>query len=298
MRKLILKTNGDIFIEDNDFETKQKTSEKIQPTNTGGLIYALSIEVELEEGYSLASLFEMVSKYSILENVTDFIDEYVKEYEEKYRYLTLDALKSLTQKDSDVESVDEKLCLYHFYDIDISDYHREDGAISEAMNSESPIQNLFKTKKVVGEKTCSVSNGVYFSLFRYYNDEQFEKIKENQPEYKYHAEPEKENGYYRIVYSISLSPISELLALPLVIRPKTTNITENLSTNEKKYEMYSYEDKYGVKDITLYDLVYGVFYELGFHGGPENTEIFKNELLERLNEVSETIELDDNDKGD
>jgi hypothetical protein len=85
----------------------------------------------------------------------------------------------------------------------------------------------------------------------------------------------------RINWSVSLTPVRELLDLPLRFR-------EQFNITEDDIDASAYGNAIaGAKcaDILLGQVIHSVLYELSFHGGPEQQAEFHDELLARKAEV-------------
>ena len=85
----------------------------------------------------------------------------------------------------------------------------------------------------------------------------------------------------RIHWSISLTPLRELLPLPLFVNPEV-QITED-DLNAKAYGDEISRVRH--PDVTLGQVVHGVLWELSFHGAPEMQSGVLDELKERVAEV-------------
>lgn len=90
----------------------------------------------------------------------------------------------------------------------------------------------------------------------------------------------KKNDYFykigdRIDYSLSLSPVSELINYPIKINTKYTIFDDITQTS-----LYSSN-----KQVTLFEIFYGIIYELSFHGNPES----KLKMKDQLNEITTKI---------
>jgi hypothetical protein len=85
----------------------------------------------------------------------------------------------------------------------------------------------------------------------------------------------------RINWSISLTPLRELLDLPLRLRD-AFNVTED-DIDAKAYGDTVANAKCPV--VLLGQVIHGVLYELSFHGGPEQQTEFHDELMARKAEV-------------
>jgi len=85
----------------------------------------------------------------------------------------------------------------------------------------------------------------------------------------------------RINWSISLTPVRELLDLPLRLRHDVTITEDDLDAK-------AYGDTIArarCPDALLGQVIHGVLGELSFHGGPDRQKEFRNELLARKAEV-------------
>ncbi len=85
----------------------------------------------------------------------------------------------------------------------------------------------------------------------------------------------------RINWSVSLTPMRELLDLPLRLRD-TFDITED-DIDAKAYG--DAVDSARCPDALLGQVIHGVLYELSFHGSPEQQVEFHDELMARKTEV-------------
>lgn len=85
----------------------------------------------------------------------------------------------------------------------------------------------------------------------------------------------------RINWSVSLTPVRELLDLPLRLR-ETLNITED------DIDAQGFGDTVAVAKspaVLLGQVIHGFLYELSFHGGPEQQAEFHDELMARKAEI-------------
>ena len=85
----------------------------------------------------------------------------------------------------------------------------------------------------------------------------------------------------RIPWSISLTPLRELLPLSLLVNPKV-QITED-DLNAKAYGDEIFRVRH--PDVTLGQVIHGVLWELSFHGVPELQSGVMEELKKRVAEV-------------
>lgn len=101
-------------------------------------------------------------------------------------------------------------------------------------------------------------------------------------ELEVHEEPRiEESGY-----AISLSPIPHLLDYPLRIDVKAPLIVD-----------YEIVETFEVQTPKLVELVKEIFWELTFHGLPEDRNQFGDELRGRISEIDECIESGDPEVG-
>ena len=85
----------------------------------------------------------------------------------------------------------------------------------------------------------------------------------------------------RIQWSISLTPLRELLPLPLLVNPEVQFTEDDL--NAKAYGDEISRARH--PDVTLGQVIHGVLWELSFHGAPEMQSGVLEELKERVAEV-------------
>lgn len=85
----------------------------------------------------------------------------------------------------------------------------------------------------------------------------------------------------RINWSVSLTPVRELLGLPLRLRD-TFNVTED-DIDAQAYG--DTVDSAKCPDVLLGQVIHGLLYELSFHGGPEQQVEFHDELMARKAKV-------------
>ena len=97
----------------------------------------------------------------------------------------------------------------------------------------------------------------------------------------------------RIKWSVSLTPLRELLSLPVRYRAE-------FSITEDDIDARAYGDvvaEAACPEISLGQVMHGLLYELSFHGGPADQTEFRDELLRRKAEVdsgeAELIPADD-----
>jgi hypothetical protein len=84
-----------------------------------------------------------------------------------------------------------------------------------------------------------------------------------------------------ITWAVSLTPVRELLSLPLRINPEVLICEDDLDSESYGQEIARIRHP----DVTLGQIISGVLYELGFHGGPVEQAEFAAELKRRTNEV-------------
>jgi len=53
------------------------------------------------------------------------------------------------------------------------------------------------------------------------------------------------------------------------------------------YRMKHTQKDYGTMDVTLFNVIYGIFWELSFHGGPNDRKEFFNGLSNQIDEIKE-----------
>ena len=85
----------------------------------------------------------------------------------------------------------------------------------------------------------------------------------------------------RITWAVSLTPVRELLTLPLRINPEVLVREDDLDSASYGLEIARVRHP----DLTLGQIIGGVLYELGFHGGPDEQAEFAATLKRRMDEV-------------
>lgn len=92
----------------------------------------------------------------------------------------------------------------------------------------------------------------------------------------------------RINWSVSLTPVRELLDLPVRIREELTILEDDIDSSSYGEPV----QRAILRTVTLGQMMHGILHELSFHGGPQQQEEFLDELLRRKREVDEgTAEL-------
>ena len=97
----------------------------------------------------------------------------------------------------------------------------------------------------------------------------------------------------RVKWSLSFTPLRELLALPL-------RLNQDMRIVEDDMDAYAYDDPIATAqcaEVLLGQVIRGVLYELSFHGGPQAQAELREELQSRADEVKggagECVSLDD-----
>jgi len=78
----------------------------------------------------------------------------------------------------------------------------------------------------------------------------------------------------RVQWSVSLTPLRELLSLPLRVNPEVAVMEDDLNT--KAYGNVIGRVRH--PDVTLGQVIQGLLWELSFHGGPESQQAVAQEL--------------------
>lgn len=81
-------------------------------------------------------------------------------------------------------------------------------------------------------------------------------------------------------WGISFSPLYEMKNLPIRIEPKM------LLYRELEYPMTE-ENYFPAPDVTLLDLIYSLFWEFSFYGGPEQRDEISFDLQETVRKIKE-----------
>ena len=85
----------------------------------------------------------------------------------------------------------------------------------------------------------------------------------------------------RIQWAVSLTPLRELLALPVRVNPEVRVMEDDI--NAKAFNDEVLKGKH--PDVTLGQVIDGVVYELSFHGGPQERAEFRSGLDDQLAEI-------------
>ncbi|MBL0726078.1 hypothetical protein [Piscinibacter sp. HJYY11] len=97
----------------------------------------------------------------------------------------------------------------------------------------------------------------------------------------------------RIAWSISLTPVRELLTLPIRVCPGVIVVEDDVDSRSYGLEI----GRVFHPDVTLGQIVDGVLNELGFHGGPAQRDALAEELGRRAQEATdgpaELVSIDD-----
>lgn len=95
-----------------------------------------------------------------------------------------------------------------------------------------------------------------------------------------HPEEHKRKGE-RIEWAVSLTPLCELLALPVGV-----NHGVRITEDDRAAQAWMREiGRAQVEDVTLGQVIEGLLWELSFHGGPSEQEAVSEELSRRVAEV-------------
>jgi len=82
-------------------------------------------------------------------------------------------------------------------------------------------------------------------------------------------------------YSLTFSPVNELANLPVKV---------NTEVNLCETDYINYKDKktiLGKQSPTLFQIIYGIIWELSFHGGPSQRDTQKEELMTIVKDLKE-----------
>lgn len=85
----------------------------------------------------------------------------------------------------------------------------------------------------------------------------------------------------RIHWSVSTTPLRELLAIPIRINPSVSICENDLSAKKYGHEL----EKIQLMGINLGQVLHGILWELSWHGGPESQSQFVDELNERVEDI-------------
>lgn len=102
------------------------------------------------------------------------------------------------------------------------------------------------------------------------------------PELSHDAPREGRKKGERIEWSVSLTPLRELLPLPIRVNSEV-RITED----DANAKAYMHEIRRGRHpDITLGQVIHGLLWELSFHGGPQEQQDVSKGLKRQLEEIN------------
>lgn len=87
----------------------------------------------------------------------------------------------------------------------------------------------------------------------------------------------------RVHWTLSLTPVREVLDLPLRLKPEF-DIEEDDLTSERFGEVVANGVNF---ELTLSQVIKAVLEEIGFHGGPVQQAEFRRELMKRVDELRE-----------
>lgn len=106
--------------------------------------------------------------------------------------------------------------------------------------------------------------------------------------------PDPSSHYYpedggSINYSIALTPVNELVHLPVVLNKKLDIYGADYNKSEIEFSAEN--------DFTLLDVLHAIFWEISFYGGPNTKKEFKESINAKMDEIkadhSELLEIDD-----
>lgn len=93
----------------------------------------------------------------------------------------------------------------------------------------------------------------------------------------------------RTPWGISFTPANELINIPVTLNRDFTIINSNTDDPIEKYN--EVVAVYKGATFTLHNILYGILWEMSFHGGPEKRAEFKDEL----NDIVQDIKAEGND---
>ena len=92
----------------------------------------------------------------------------------------------------------------------------------------------------------------------------------------------------RIEWSVSLTPLRELLSLRILVNAEVRITEEDATAKAYMSEIRRARNT----DVTLGQVIHGLLWELSFHGGPQEQQEVSEELKRRVAEVNDgTVEL-------
>lgn len=97
----------------------------------------------------------------------------------------------------------------------------------------------------------------------------------------------------RIPWGISFTPACELINIPVKLDNKFVVYNEDITSPKDEYCQSIIEFKNPF--FTLSNILYGIIWELSFHGGPKSRDKHKEEVYSRVNKIKELEKGDKND---
>src|SRR5215218_8212382 len=253
--------------------------------------------VEIDPDYTLGDLFSLLRGAEGIEglapmlscNVAAFLAEAegepAKDDDGTLRFVEVYNAAELSTYVEDPENPDEPL---RFVDEDEADEH---DAVADALHDLIGEQKPFRLVDATGDDPITgrplrrriipgTQNGRWVGP--YHLDRRFHgwgPWEEPHPGF-FAAHPEIDPGSYEGAFALDLSPVNQLVHLPLRYNP-AIEFHDDLDGEEAVFAD-------GIS-ITFGELVHAVFWELGFLGSPEARDEQSAMLLERLDELKESL---------
>jgi len=87
----------------------------------------------------------------------------------------------------------------------------------------------------------------------------------------------------RIKYAIDLTPAYELARLPVLINKKMTIINDEPKSKNRRQTVAEYDGA----EFTLGEILYGIFWEMSFHGPPKSRDATLEGLKQQIKDIDE-----------
>jgi hypothetical protein len=85
----------------------------------------------------------------------------------------------------------------------------------------------------------------------------------------------------RIHFSVSTTPLRELLGIPIRVNPSISICENDLSAKKYGHEL----EEIQLMGVNLGQVLHGILWELSWHGGPETQSQFVDELSARVEDI-------------
>lgn len=221
----------------------------------------LTGRVTIDEEFTLYSYFTMLNKYPKLQEVDQWIPEYVEVFNRK-------KAQSLEPSDTEIKYI----VLTHM--IELAEVEMSESALLRTAEEfsnviDSEIYNVINIK-TVAEDYVDVKSATYYGHVN-------GNVSMNDSE----------------TYSIGFTTIDDLLQCKIIL--SDTLMVSNSNPKHSKYTHTKYRNDRG---YNLFELVTEIIYELSFHGNEEDKEEQFEELQLAIKELDDMLEMKNHKRGD